>query len=346
MEITLEKILNYSIQLMASDIYIWETSGLFFRINGEIKTIDVWIIDNLWINNILNDLAKNNESLIKKLKENHDVDFAYLFWNLASFRVNWFISLWRINFVLRRISSEATPLEKLNLPEWAKRFLTMKDGLVLITWPTWSWKSTSMVAIVEEINKTRREHILTIEDPIEFVFKNNKSVFSQRELWNDTNSMINALKWFMREDPDIIIVWELRDKETVEAAIELAWTWHLVISTLHTSSAAQTISRLISFFPPESERSVRDKLADSIWWILCQRLIKRADWTGRIWIYEVMLPTVWVKNLIKVWEIQNLKSEIEVWRSQWMITMRKYADNLAEDWLINTEDYIDYFKED
>jgi twitching motility protein PilT len=150
----------------------------------------------------------------------------------------------------------------------------------------------------------------------------------------------------MREDPDVIMVWEMRDKETVEAALELAETWHLVISTLHTSSAVQTIIRLLSFFPLESQNAVSEKIASSLQWIISQRLIPRANWIWRIWIYELLISNTWIINQIRMWKINQMQSSLETWARDWMITMKKFAEQLHEQWLIKKEDYIHYFKAD
>jgi twitching motility protein PilT len=203
-----------------------------------------------------------------------------------------------------------------------------------------------MVAILEQINKTRKEHIVTIEDPIEFIFENKLSIISQRELWRDTKSFHSALRASMREDPDVIMVWEMRDKETVEAALELAETWHLVISTLHTSSAAQSIIRLLSFFPPETQSAIWEKIASSLAWILSQRLIPRVDQNWRVWIYELMIANTWISNQIRMWKISQMQSSIETWAKDWMITMKKFADDLEQQWIIKKEDYMNYFKDD
>lgn len=347
MEFDFKSILDYSVRLEASDIYVSEWKPITFRVNWELKRLQTEItVDIEKIKEFLLFLLNNDEEILNNFYNKLDIDFTYLYEWKANFRINAFYSIWKIWLVLRRISSEAVSIEKLNFPSWVMKFTKLKDGLILVTWPTWAWKSTSMVSILEEINKTRKEHIITIEDPIEFIFKDNLSTFSQRELWEDTRNMENALKAVVREDPNVVMVWELRDRETVSAALELAWTWHLVISTLHTSSASQTLSRLISFFPPDLQPWIKDKLADVIWWILCQRLIIKADKTSRVWIFELMLPTSAIRNLIRSWEFSKIKSEIETWRQKWMILMKDYADILASKWIIKEQDYINYFIED
>lgn len=269
------KILDFAIKRKASDIHISEWKSITIRVEWKLIILsEAWKITNEAIKKYVEELFNWNENQINYFYENHDIDFSYIDENNNAFRVNWFMRLWKISFVLRLINSNVKTMEELWLPKYVSRFTQLKQWLVLITWPTWSWKSTTMISILNEINNTRWEHIITIEDPIEFVFNDNKSIFSQRELWRDTDSFKKALKWAMREDPNIIMIWEMRDEETVRAALELAETGHLVISTLHTSSSVQTINRLVSFFPSEVQNSVKDKLADTLQWVLSQRLIQ------------------------------------------------------------------------
>jgi len=341
------KILNYWIKENASDIHIAEGFPISFRIHWKLNKLpDTSIISKEKMNIIVSELLKWNKEDINNFLRQKDIDFSFKNTDETSFRVNWFFKMWKPAFVLRKIEKEPLTIEKLWLPKWAWILPTLKQWLILVTWPTGSWKSTTMVAILEQINKTREEHIITIEDPIEFIFKNKKSIISQRELWKDTKNFHSALRAAMREDPDVIMVWEMRDKETVEAALELAETWHLVISTLHTSSAVQTIIRLLSFFPLESQNAVSEKIASSLQWIISQRLIPRANWIWRIWIYELLISNTWIINQIRMWKINQMQSSLETWARDWMITMKKFAEQLHEQWLIKKEDYIHYFKAD
>ena len=344
----LPNILRYAIEKKASDIHISWDSYLSYRIQRKIITLkQAWIIKDVSLRIVLLELMNNNQARVKEFMEKKDADFAYIHketW--TSFRVNAFYKLWKLSFVLRRIESTPLPMEVLGLPEGVKKFISAKQWLILITWPTWSWKSTSMISILNEINKTRSEHILTVEDPVEFVFKNDKSLFSQREVWNDTESFASALKWAMREDPDIIMIWEMRDKETVQAAMEMAETWHLVISTMHTSGSVQTITRLINFFPTDIQNAIKYKLWDILSWVLSQRLVQKADWSGIVWIYELMHMNTAIKSLIREWNLNQIKQNIEMWRKDWMILMQKYAEELEEKWIITKESYIDFFEDE
>lgn len=342
----LNSILGYAIKQKASDIHISWGSPVSYRIKKYLITMkEAGIIDEVKSKVILLELMNNNQERVKEFFRKKDADFAYIFEDWTSFRINAFFKLWKVSFVLRRIESDAIPIKQLWLPEWVSKFIEAKQWLILVTGPTGSWKSTSMISILNEINNLRWEHILTIEDPVEFVFKNNKSLFSQREIWNDTDNFSTALKAAMREDPDIIMVGEMRDRETVEAAMELAETGHLVISTMHTSWSVATITRLINFFPTDIQNSIRYKLWDVLSWVLSQRLVQKADGSGIVWIYELMHMTTAIKSLIREWQLNQISQNIEMWRQDWMILMQAYAEELESRWIINKEVYENFFND-
>ncbi len=342
----LMQILNYAIKHKASDIHISSWLPVSYRIKKKITTKhEAGTITDIKSKIILLELMNNNQERAKEFFKKKDADFAFIAEDNTSFRVNAFFRLWKISFVLRRIESDPIPMEKLWLPEWVKKFIKAKQWLILVTGPTGSGKSTSMISILNEINKTRSEHILTIEDPVEFVFTNNKCLFSQREIWNDTKSFETALRAAMREDPDIIVIGEMRDTETVEAAMELAETGHLVISTMHTSGSVQTITRLINFFPPDLQNAVRYKLWDILSWVLSQRLVQKADESWIVGIYELMHMNTAIKSLIREWQLNQIQQNIEMWRKHWMILMERYAQELEEKWIITEEAYKHFFQE-
>lgn len=213
-----------------------------------------------------------------------------------------------------------------------------------MTGPTGSGKSTTLVAMLEEINNRRAENIITIEDPIEFLFTDKKSIFSQREVGRDTDSFVAAIRAAMREDPDIVMVGEMRDSETVEAALNLAETGHLVFSTLHTAGSAQTISRIIQFFSPDAQKQIFNRLADSILGVLSQRLVARSDQPGkRIALFELMIANSGIKNLIRTGDMAQINNAIQMGRSEGMIPMYTYAQDLEQKGIIKREDYIGYF---
>lgn len=274
----LEGILAYAIKIGASDIHVAEGECIAFRVHGELgKLKEAGIMDRSATELFALELFKGDESKRGEFFSKRDSDFAYVSSDGTPFRVNGFFKLGRIGFVLRRIERDSKAMDSLGLPKGVEKILTAKQGLFLITGPTGSGKSTTMVSIIDQINADRREHIITIEDPIEFIFTDKQSIFSQREVGRDTDSFVSAIRAAMREDPDIVMVGEMRDKETVEAAMNLAETGHLVFSTLHTSGSVQTINRLIQFFHPDIQNQVRVRLADSLLGVLSQRLIPRAE---------------------------------------------------------------------
>ncbi len=235
---------------------------------------------------------------------------------------------------MRKINAMAKKLEELMFSDIAdsvkKNILAAKKGLYLVTGPTGCGKSTSLVAMLEYLNETKNSNLITIEDPIEFIFQPQKCIVSQREIGHDTRSFANALRSAMREDPNIIFVGEIRDRETAESVLSLAETGHLVFSTLHTNSASNTVNRLISFFPPEIQSSIAERLAESLIGIQSQFLVKTKDGASRVGIFEVMINTTSVKNNIKKREIDQIDSIIDTSSLIGMITLKKYTQRLID----------------
>ncbi len=325
-----------------SDIHISSWEHLSFRQNGDVvKYIKVPKLSDEQAENVLKQLMKGNLKAYERFVAEKEADLSYISPDGTPYRVNAFFKLGKVGIVLRKISSEARALNELFFPdiaEWIKEnVLWRRQWLFLVTWPTWSGKSTTIVAMLDYLNHQRSDHILTIEDPIEFVFKPNKALISQREIWHDSWSFANALKAAMREDPDIILVWEIRDPDTAEAALNLAETGHLVFSTLHTQSASGTVNRFISFFPPEIQGSIADRLADSLIWVASQRLVKTADGKWRCWVYEIMINTAAVKNNIKRAQIAQIDSILETSAKHGMTTIKQYAARLVTEWKTTKE---------
>lgn len=342
--LTLESLLAHAIKIGASDIHIAELEHLAFRVHGELgKLIASPVITPAQCAGLMNELYHGDMLKVASFKERRDADFAYVSADGTPFRVNGFYKLGKLGFVLRRIEREARRMEDLGLPAGVDKILTAKQGLFLITGPTGSGKSTTMVSVIDKINEARREHIITIEDPIEFIFTDKNSIFSQREVGRDTESFVSAIRAAMREDPDIVMVGEMRDRETVEAAMNLAETGHLVFSTLHTSGSVQTINRLIQFFHPDIQTQVRVRLADSLLGVLSQRLIPKAEGQGRVGIHELMFITPAIRNLIKSGDLVQINNNIELGSQDGMITMRNSADKLRDAGTVKEEDYIGYF---
>ncbi len=329
-----------------SDIHLATDEHIALRINWEIKKLTSQPkLTSEMTEVILKQLLKWNQKAFEQFLAEREIDFSYIWTDWTPYRVNAFFRLGKIWIVLRKIWSKAKELEELMFPDVAEtiksKVLSQRQGLFLVTWPTGSWKSTSLVAMIEYLNSIRNDHIITIEDPIEFIFTPQKSIISQREVGHDTWSFANALRAAMREDPDVILVWEIRDKETAEAVLNLAETGHLVFSTLHTPSASGTINRFIGFFPPDIQHSIADRLAEILIWVQSQRLVKRKDGKNRVWVYEIMLNTAAVRNNIKKRELRHIDNIIETWVKLWMISLKQYARRLVNEWIVD-EDKISW----
>lgn len=344
--IDIEKVLKYAIISRASDTHLAVNKPITYRIEGVLVKIEqepVLTADHL--NQIKKILLEKHPEIEKRLDTMHDADFWYITKeDRISFRVNGAWSMENLTFTFRRIEQTPKSIQELELPEAISNFLKAKQGLVLVTGPTGSWKSTTLVAMLDEINKTRSEKIITIEDPIEFLFSDKKSTFNQREVGRDTDSFVAAIRAAMREDPDIVMVWEMRDTDTVEAALNLAETGHLVFSTLHTSGSVQTISRIVQFFEPEQQRQIFTRLADSILGVISQRLVRRRDGTNkRVALFELMLVNSGIKNLIRSGDLAQVNNAIQMGRSEGMIPMYVYAQELEQKWIIHRDDYMGFF---
>ncbi len=325
-----------------SDIHISAGDYVSFRLNGDIsKQTQYGKVSSEFMELFLKHLMQSDTDRIAKFWSQKDMDFAYVSKSGTTYRVNAFMKLGKAAVVMRKINAAAKTLESLMYEDIAQsiknNILSRKTGLFLVTWPTGSGKSTSLVAMLEYLNKTTSAHMITIEDPIEFIFHPDQCLISQRELGGDTRSFINALRSAMREDPNIVFVGEIRDTDTAEAALNLAETGHLVFSTLHTSSAANTINRYLSLFPPEIQGNVSDRLSESLSWVLSQFLTKSKDDTTRIGMYELMLNNTAVRNNIKKWDIKGIDNIIETSSSHGMISMKSYAQRLLTQWLIDEE---------
>lgn len=326
-----------------SDLHLSSWDCVSYRLNWEIvKREDAWMMTTEWMEIILKQLFQWNPQRFEKFLWDKEADFAYVSRDLTAYRVNAFLKTGRIWVVMRKILKTPMKMEDIMLVNVAasirENILKKKKWLYLVTWPTWSWKSTSIVSMLEEINQTRNENIITVEDPIEYVFKPKKCLISQREIWHDTRSFANALKAAMRQDPDVLFIWEIRDTETASAVLELAETWHLVFSTLHTNSASNTINRFMWFFPSDIQESIAERLWDALIWVQSQALVKSKDWKNRVALFELMINNNSIKNNIKKKDINQLDNIISTSNSNWMITMKQYSDILLSNWIIDQKD--------
>lgn len=321
-----------------SDIVMSSGSFLAVRKNGQI-IITSKSIDQSTIDAILQEIEKQSWSV---LTGNKEVDCTYQSTWWYRYRINSFLKQWARALAIRKISNRSFELDELMITPLAttikQKILSAPWWLFLVTWVAWSGKSTTLTACLNFINEHLPKHIITIEDPIEFVYQSKKSIFSQRQVEHDTIDFTSGLKSLLRQNPDIVLVGEIRDRESAEAVLTIAETWHLILSTLHTKSAINTVSRFISLFPVAQQDSVRDRFADVFLWSLAQQLIplpanihhkeytSKIAWNafGRIGLYELLLNTTAVSNSIRKGDFKQIPSCIQTWRGDGMITMEEY----------------------
>ena len=298
---------------------------------------DIVIENNSKIENKdIDDLLKNNcsEEEIKIFETKKELDCAIILKSLR-FRANFYKTLNGLAAVLRRVETEIPLMDSLGLPPVLFELIDAHRGLVLVTGPTGSGKSTTLAAIINQINENRQANIITIEDPVEFIHKDKKSIVSQREVGKQTESFAKALKGALREDPDVILVGELRDLETIGMALTAAETGHLVFATLHTSGAPNTINRLIDVFPPEQQTQIKSQISESLKMVVTQKLFKKKDGSGRIAAFEVMVCNTAVKNLIREGKVFQIPGVMQTGQRDGMITMEKSIEGLIDSKIIN-----------
>jgi twitching motility protein PilT len=329
------ELLAFAQKNKASDLHL--SSGLppMIRVDGDMKRINLPTLDAETVLKMILDIMNDNQRKI--FEENLEVDFSFEIPNVARFRVNAFNQDRGPAAVFRTIPSVVLSLEDLEAPEIFKEICMKPRGLVLVTGPTGSGKSTTLAAMVDYINEKSRMHILTVEDPIEFVHQSKKCLINQRELHEDTHSFENALRSALREDPDVILVGELRDLETIRLAMTAAETGHLVLGTLHTTSAAKTIDRVVDVFPAEEKSMVRSMLSESIQAVIAQTLIKRVD-GGRVAAHEIMIGTPAIRNLIRENKVAQMYSMIQTGQSEGMTTLDQTLEKMVRNRLISMTD--------
>ena len=320
----IDKLKTYPKQFDLSDIHIRSNQPLAIREGGEIKVFNEDVITREQIESFWKSVL--DKSQFDYLINNGDLDFAVVVEG-QRFRANGYYSSYGPSMVLRKIITEIPNIEKLGLPPAAHEAITHKTGLVLVTGQTGSGKSTSLAAMIDEINTHRAENIITVEDPIEFIHPDKKSIVSQREVGKDTGSFAKALKSALRQDPDIILVGEMRDLETISLALTAAETGHLVFGTLHASNAASTITRILDVFPPAQKTQAQTMLAGSIRLVMSQQLLKKKG-GGRIGCHEVMTGTAAIRNLIREGKVEQIQSTLQTSAKEGMFTMDKCYEGL------------------
>jgi twitching motility protein PilT len=332
------QLLKEVVEKKASDLHLAPGSPPRIRIYGSLVPLPEYGVltpadTKRLIYSVLTDIQK------KRLEEELELDFSFGIKNLARFRGNAYFQRQSLAGAFRLIPFEIPAFETLGLPEVIKTFAHKTKGLVLVTGPTGSGKSTTLASLIDIINNTYEYHIITIEDPIEFVYEHKKSLVTQRELGSDTKSFARALKSALREDPDVILVGEMRDPETIEAALTAAETGHLVFSTLHTNSAIETINRIVDVFPADKQSQIRTQLSFVLVGTVAQKLLKRKDGRGRVAAVEVFIPTPAIRNLIRENKLHQIYSLMQTGQaSTGMITLNQSLAQLYLSGLIDIEE--------
>jgi twitching motility protein PilT len=332
----MKKLLQFAFQNGASDLHITIESTPIVRINGKLKKVGS---DKLTPDMTLA-LAKEitTKEQFQEFEKQGDLDFSYAIEELCRFRVNIFKQRNAIGIVCRVINSKIPTFEELNLPDVCKHFAKQTQGLLLVTGPTGSGKSTTLAAIIDYINTNMSKHILTLEDPIEYLHDHKRSIINQREVGHDSRSFAVGLRAALRQDPDVILVGEMRDVETISTAITAAETGHLVLATLHTTSAAQTIDRIIDVFPGDQQQQIRTQLSSTLAGVISQRLLPLAGDRGRVAAMEILVNIPATANLIRSDKVHQIVTVLETSKALGMQTMNMGVQNLVRQGLVSRQD--------
>jgi twitching motility protein PilT len=332
MDIT--ELLAFVVKNKASDLHLSAGLPPMIRVHGDIRRINLPAMEHKDVHAMIYDIM--NDGQRKFYEENLELDFSFAIPDLARFRVNAYVQHRGAAAVLRTIPSKILSLEQLNCPKIFSEIAKTPRGLVLVTGPTGSGKSTTLAAMVNDVNENDYGHVLTVEDPIEFVHESKKCLINQREVGPHTKSFANALRSALREDPDVILVGEMRDLETIRLAMSAAETGHLVFGTLHTSSAAKTVDRIIDVFPGDEKEMVRAMLSESLRAVISQNLLKTKDGSGRVAAHEIMIGTPAIRNLIREAKIAQMYSAIQTGQNFGMQTLDQNLTELVKKGVVSS----------
>jgi twitching motility protein PilT len=341
---SIEAFLREMIERGASDLHVTTNSPPMIRLHGELMPLAHPPLSATDTKNLAYSLL--TEAQKKKFEEESELDFSFGIKSVSRFRGNLYLQKGAVGAAFRMIPHQTPQLQTLGLPPTVVELCDLPRGLVLVTGPTGSGKSTTLAAMVDKINRERHEHIVTVEDPIEFVHDHKGCVVNQREVFADTHSFAQSLKHVLRQDPDIVLIGEMRDLETIEASLVVAETGHLVFSTLHTNSAVQTINRIIDVFPPHQQAQVRAQLSLVLQGVISQQLIPRKDGRGRVLAAEIMIPNAAIRNLIREEKIHQVYSQMQVGQTRYgMQTMTQALMNLVQRNFISPDEALGHATE-
>lgn len=326
----------------ASDLHLTSGSAPYMRINGDMVKLNYKNVSPETCHNLIFEILNDKQREI--FETDWDLDLSYPLNNVGRFRVNVFMQRNGISAVFRLIPEEIQSIKELDLPEQLNELIDVSEGLILVTGPTGSGKSTTLASMINAINQEQQAHIVTIEDPIEFVHHNNRCLISQRELASHTKSFDNALRAALREDPDIILVGEMRDLETISLAITAAETGHLVFGTLHTNNAIKTVDRVIDVFPESQQTQIRVMLAESLRGVVAQALLPRADHKGRVPVVEILVNIPAVANLIREGKTHQIATMMQTGRGLGMVTFEQSVQDLVQKGLLLKEEGVSFLR--
>lgn len=337
-KVTLDQLINLCIEKEASDIHFGEGSRVALRVEGKIVFIEnIEVLSKNDTEAMIFSIIQNDDER-QRLERVREIDLSYTHSSGVNFRVNVFYQRGMLSASMRMISKHLSSMEEIGIPEEVKRLLLLREGLIIVAGAAGSGKSTSIQAMLEYINQNSIEHIVTIENPIEYVFEDDKSFFSQREIGKDTLTMANALNSAIREDPNVIMVSEINDLETLEHVLTVVETGHLVIASMSTKNARQTLDRMLSMYPQNQKEQAQDRIADNMICVLAQDLVDRVDQAGRVAIYELLLFDSSIQSIVKRGNLNQLHTAVQSGAGEGMITMDTYAYQLAQQGIISQDD--------